>query len=168
MFLHFGGLTKRKGTLTILEAIQEIPLSYRETMAIVFAGKVYPDIYDSFYRLIEDLASTIYIKVFDYFCSNEQIADLCHTTDFIMIPYESEAQSSGIISHAAYHNKPVIGPDNGLLGKIIRRNKLGIALKELTPNALAKSMLESIPYQTETKYKHKNTKELFIETILDK
>ena len=166
IFLHFGGLAKRKGTLTLLEAIKEIPLKEREKMALVFAGKVYPDIHDAFYPMVDELSKTIHINVFDYFCSNELIADLCYTTDFILVPYESKAQSSGAVSYAAYYSKPVIGPSKGLLGKIIRRNRLGIALKSITPQTLAKAMEEAIPYRVETNYKDKIRKELFVEKIL--
>ena len=166
VFLHFGGLAKRKGTLTVLEAINEIPQEQREKMTLVFAGKVYPDIHDTFYRVTGQLKNTIRIIIYDIFCSNELIADLCYTADYLLAPYESEAQSSGVISYAAYYNKPVIGPSHGLLGKIIRRNNLGIALKSITPRTLAKAMESAEPYLIETAYKEKMRKEHFVERIL--
>jgi len=167
VFLHFGGLAKRKGTITILEAVREISPEQRKKITLVFAGKVYPDIHDTFYRLVEELKSSIQIITYDYFCSNELLADLCYTADFLLAPYEAVDLSSGVIGYAAYYNKPVIGPSGGLLGKIIRRYQLGTALQDITPSSMAKAIASAEPYLIESDYKEKTERERFTERILD-
>lgn len=42
------------------------------------------------------------------------------------MPYHLTSLSSGVFGYAAVFNKPVIGPDNGLIGKLIQKYELGI------------------------------------------
>ncbi len=132
IFLHFGGLTRRKGTIDILDSLFKLNDEEKKHYTFIFAGEVYKDIKDEFYSKYNKLKDSINILLFDEFCSYEFLNDLCYTCDCILIPYHNTNQSSGIISYAAYYNKPVIGPANGLLGKIIRKYHLGITIEDLS------------------------------------
>ena len=62
--LHFGALTERKGTLEILNAIlgsNEIVMS---KCCFIFAGKIYEDIKESFYLLVDKAVKKTQIIIF--------------------------------------------------------------------------------------------------------
>lgn len=137
VFLHFGALTSRKGTMEILEAITKMDVSMNDKpICIIFAGKVLKDIKIEFYQKIKELNNKIQLIIYDEFCSYEMIGLLCKRSDYILIPYKNVLQSSGVIAYASYYNTPVIGPSEGLLGKLVRKYKLGITIKDLDSNKL--------------------------------
>ena len=72
---------------------------------------------------------------------------------------------SRVEGHAANYGTPVIGPSQGLVGKLIRRNKLGIALNIITPSALAEAMLGAEPYGLITDYKNQITVPRFLDSL---
>lgn len=168
MFLHFGGLTRRKGTMTILEAVNSMTMGQRSAISIVFAGRVYDDIHDAFFRKIGELQKSVNIRVYDKFCSNEFLADLCKTSDVILLPYASTCQSSGVLGHAAYYGKPVIGPAEGLVGKIIRKRGLGIAIEHITPQTLADVMVRIDKQELLSSYKDATRVDRFIGNIFER
>ncbi|QBN19799.1 glycosyltransferase family protein [Flavobacterium nackdongense] len=134
--LHFGALTKRKGTIDILKAIINADKSSIGNCCFVFAGKIFDDIQTSFYSLVGEAQSKSQIIVFDEFCDYEFINSLCYSSDFILIPYKNPEQSSGVIGYAAQFKIPVIAPKNGLLGKLVRRNRLGFTFDDIDSSGL--------------------------------
>lgn len=167
VFLHFGGLSHRKGTLEILEAISLLPSEKRSRMVFVFAGKIYNAIHNTFYKLKDRLPQDVRIIVFDQFCPNTLLADLCVSSDFILMPYKSTSQSSGLLGYAASYGVPVIGPSSGLVGKLIRRNHLGTPLPSITPEAISNAMCTLTPYSIRSDYKEKLSVSCFINSIFE-
>ena len=165
VYLHFGGLSRRKGTLDILNAVLLIPLEQRRSSVFVFAGKVYDDLKEEFYQLIDLMPSETRMLIYDEFCSNEFLADLCISSDFILAPYHITNCSSGLLGHAAYYGRPVIGPNDGLIGKIIKEYNLGITLSQNSPQCIAKIVAEVVPYRIESEYIEKINVQNFINDI---
>lgn len=138
IFLHFGSLQQRKGCLTILQSIKLLNPIYYKQYVFIFAGKVESKIKDIFYNeYYECINKGARILLFDEFCKNEFLNNLCYTSDYILIPYLNTNQSSGIIGYSAFYRKPVIGPDEGLIGHLIKKYRLGIAIKDLDKFKLA-------------------------------
>lgn len=166
VFFHFGALTGRKGTIKILEAIKHIPLEERKDYVFVFAGKVSPDIKDAFYRMTEELKASVRFVIHDTFVPFELIADLCHSSDCLLIPYNNNIQSSGVIGYASKYNIPVIGPNEALLGKLIRRYRLGVTGDVSDAKCLA-DMMRALPKGKDVPptYSDENTKDAFIKAI---
>ncbi|MBN2703678.1 MAG: hypothetical protein JXR23_05645, partial [Pontiellaceae bacterium] len=73
----------------------------------------------------------------DRFFDEPSMKAIFHQTDWIVMPYLRSEYSSGILAHAAGVATPVIAPDSGLLGRLVRQNQLGICLS-ITPEKLAK------------------------------
>lgn len=138
IILHFGAISERKGSLNILRALSKINLEYHINTTIIFAGVVDQLIKYEFYELINSLDKRVQIIIFDKFCDFEFIASLCYTCDYILIPYLNTNQSSGVLGYANQFKKPVVCPRHGLLGKLVRKHKLGILLPD--------SSVESITY----------------------
>lgn len=168
MLLHFGGMTHRKGTILILEAAKNMTEEQLKDKVFVFAGKVGNDIRDKFYKLIEQLKGKVRIKVYDEFCTFERLADLCHSCDCIVVPYRNYSYSSGVIGYSAQFQKTVIGPSQGILGKLIRRNKLGLTITRFNAESLAKLLIQNESYiERKNDYAEKETVEAFCDTIME-
>ena len=74
----------------------------------------------------------------------EQLADLFASCDFVLMPYTSNCRSSGIMGHAAYYGKPVIAVQGGVIGKTVKRWKLGHLIESSAVHSI-KEVLLNIP-----------------------
>ena len=140
VFVHFGGLTQRKGTLRILEAIDGLSEEERNKCCFIFAGKVYPDIKTALYKKIEELSVGAQIILKDVFCSFAYIASLCKCCNAILMPYDNANRSSGLLGYAAQFKKPVIAPNHGLIGSLVEKYRMGITGNIKDTKALCEMM----------------------------
>lgn len=167
LFVHLGALSRRKGTIEILDAISLIGEERKDEYVFYFAGCVFDDIKDEFYNKFDFLKKNGYsVRLKDEYCSYEFMASLSRSADCILIPYFNTCQSSGILGYASYYKTPVIGPSNGLLGNIIRNNKLGYTLDIITPLSIANAMLEFKPLKVTDGYAKKNDITTFTDIII--
>jgi len=127
LFAHFGGLSERKGTLTIVESFLKLSDEEKRKYVFVFAGKIYDDIKKQFYKAVQEITD-IRIIIKDKFCSDAYLASLCKACNAILIPYKYSNRSSGLLGYASKYHKPLIGPKNGLLADVIKEYKLGIGI----------------------------------------
>lgn len=167
MFVHLGGLGERKGTMNIIEVMEKMTIDELKQNVFVFAGKVGNDIRTEFYQRIQSLQKNANIKIFDERIPFEQMADLCHSCDAILLPYSNTMQSSGIISYASMFGHPVIGPSDGLLGKIIRKYRLGYAC-DVSSDGLLCAIRQFKPMSIDSRYVDSHTIELFYQTVYKK
>lgn len=165
LFLHFGGMARRKGTLEILQAITLLPPERRKHCVFVFAGRVTREIKEEFFGLKASLPADARVLVYDQFCTNEFLADLCLSCDVILVPYRETNCSSGLLGHAAYYGTPVIGPSDGLIGTLIRRYRLGKTLDAVTAESIAQAIGEEVPFRIESEYKEKVNRQSFIDAV---
>jgi glycosyltransferase involved in cell wall biosynthesis len=136
IYSHFGALNERKGTLEILKAISLSNLTLKDKYNFIFAGKINRSIESEFYQLVEQLKNKAVIHIYNEFVDSDFIASLCSTSNYLLIPYKNVCQSSGVLSYAAAFKVPVIAPRLGLLGKLIKRNRLGYLLKDGSSNSI--------------------------------
>lgn len=143
-FLHFGGMGERKGTFTILSAIRLLNDKYRSKALFIFAGVISdPEMHKLFIDEIEKLSNEVNIYFREGFIPFPELGFICEQSDYILVPYKNVAQSSGVIGYAAQFGKPVIGPNDGLLGKLINSYEMGITLSKVDAATLA-STFENI------------------------
>lgn len=150
ILLHFGNLSKRKGSLDILESILYIDKELHDKLCFLFLGKPDDDI-------ISDLRGQIlYYKerydvsvVYDFnFIPYNQIKNIFNESDVILLPYKNPEASSGVLGHAAYSKKIVIGTNIGLIGELIRKYKLGILLDRVDPKNIGQAIKKSFTFDT--------------------
>lgn len=167
VYLHFGAMDERKGTLEILRAIVMMSRVELNKRTFIFAGRVGKDIKEKFYNLADNArekGATIIIK--DEFCSFDYLHSLCHICNCILIPYLLTDLSSGALGYAAVHGKPVIGPSSGLIGELIEDNNLGETMNEVTPKNIKEKILNISDNIYKTSYTEKNSRNSFITTFL--
>jgi len=171
VYLHFGGLTMRKGTLKILEAISIIDEDALRNKTFIFAGKIYDDIKDDFYLKLGELKNKVQILCFDEFCEYDFLGSLCLSSDFILLPYSNVTQSSGIIGYGAQFKTPVVVPNSGLLGKLVKKYKLGYSVDLSTSKSIAEFILNNslnhMKGNIDSKYLEDHQKKQFINQILN-
>lgn len=136
LFIQFGTLCENKSTIEILESIKLLNTEEKGTFTFAFAGKVHDDIKPQFYDLINELKGKVQIVVIDSFCPYETFASMCIACDAILTPYRRTAQSSGLIGYASQFHKPVIAPNKGLLGDLVKSYGLGLVIEDNTPEML--------------------------------
>ena len=129
LFVHFGSLGIRKGTMVILDSLELLTEDDIQKYAFFFAGRIPDTIKNDFYSRIEAVKNKgIQIFVKDAFCDYSFLGELCFECDAILIPYLDTTRSSGIIGYASQYNKPVITPSSGLIGRLVKNYKLGYLL----------------------------------------
>lgn len=167
VLLHFGGITERKGSMHIMDSLKHLSEDERKTFVFIFAGKIYADIKKQFYKEYKALKEECNILMYDEFCSYKFINDLCVSCDAILVPYGNTTQSSGLIGYASHFGKPIVGPSQGLLGKLIRRNHLGLTLDNISGSTLATSYKKVFDYNSSRVYAEYNIKERFCDVVMD-
>ena len=168
VLLHFGMMNERKGTLTVLEAICMIDEQQLKNKVFIFAGQVCNDIRYKFDGYISQLSKKVRIVVYDGFCSFELLSDLCFSCNCVIIPYYNTSYSSGVIGYAALFQKTIVGPSGGLLGKLIKRNKLGLVIEKNNASSLAKIINSDHAYKNRpNNYPQRNSMKAFTKTIFN-
>lgn len=167
VFLHFGGLAKRKGTIEILQAIDKASSDELSNKTFIFAGRIYADIRGDFYNIANRIKGKVQLIIIDKFCPYDQLFNLCYSSDVFLMPYHLTNLSSGVLGYASLFQKTVIGPSNGLLGNIIRKYKLGITIDEIAPDNILGAVLQKDKPTVSTDYASNNRLENFIHTIFN-
>ena len=126
LVIHLGTLSSRKGTLTVLDMINNSNKEELQNYCFVFAGVILDDIRDRFAEMANKLSTKTQIIVIDDFLSFEKLASLVYSCDKVLLPYKRTDSSSGIIGYCAQFCKPVYVPNSGLLAKLVTRFKLGL------------------------------------------
>lgn len=167
VFLQFGSLDKRKNTLTILDAALGMSDKDLSKITLIFAGRLNNGISNEFRKKIEALSRRAQVIVREGFLPFEYLFSLCKTADCLFTCYDNVEQSSGTIGYASLFGTPVIGPNRGLLGRLIQENDLGITLPSITAEEIRRAMLlPQLPIPS-SKYAESNTIDKFAQTIMD-
>jgi glycosyltransferase involved in cell wall biosynthesis len=139
VFLFFGAISKRKGAHLLLNALRLLNADSAAHSAFLFCGQPEPDYRREFEKgcaRLKTERADLQVIMDSRFVPDEEMAALFEQSDMVLLPYTRPDYSSGILALAARARTPVIGPDTGLLGRLIRQYGLG-AVCPITPDALA-------------------------------
>lgn len=168
VFLLFGTLSERKGTLDVLKSLTLLKKEELDKYHFIFAGRLTADISPVFYDNYNEIKNNASITLIDHFCSYELINNLCYSCDVILATHKKTSLSSGVIGYAAHYRKPVIGSSKGLIGKLIRRYEIGYQISEITPanlcSAYSKTLISGV---NASKYEVENNIDAFNTIALD-
>lgn len=171
VLLHPGGMNPYKNTLGILKALDMLDEESRKNLAVVFAGQVTDYIRNDFDILYEKVGSKMQLCLFEGFLPFELMADLFVTSDYVLVPYSVKGQSSGIVGHAAYYGKPVVSTQGGVIGKMVKKWKLGQLLYRSSETSIYQylcSVKNHAKYETTgNTYSEDHSVEKFIATIFE-
>lgn len=125
VYLHPGGMLPYKGTLEMLKAFNTMKPSMLSNITLILAGRVTLPIKEQFMTLYNQLKEKMQVLLMEGYLPDNDLADLFYSCDYVLIPYKVKSQSSGIVGHAAFYNKPVVVARGGIIGKAVRRWHLG-------------------------------------------
>ena len=165
--LFFGAISRRKGADVLLDVLERISPETAQKNVFYFCGEPEPLYREEFTAACERLRSArpdIHLVVENRFVPDGQMMAMFEQADLVLMPYTRPEYSSGILALAARAGTPVLGPPNGLLGRLIRENGLGVAA-ELTPEAFERPV--TMDEELCRKFVARNTVENFSKPILD-
>lgn len=162
IILHAGTLTGRKGTMDVLRMIAQTDEGVLAGCCFIFAGKLYDGIKERFLKEVEVQSKRAQIIVRDEFMEYGTLASMIHTADWVLQPYHETNQSSGIIGYCAQLGTPVIVPDNGLIGKLVKRNQIGSTLSSFD----SVNQIMTLPTENTDKYCITHSRTAFARQLL--
>lgn len=142
VLLHFGVLGERKGVYEALEAFLHLTPAETERLALVLAGPLV-DIDEGRLRgLLRRVEAETRVQLVTRLekIPAETVQDLFGAADLALMPYQGHVGSSSVLVRAAHAGIPVLGPEYGMLGAVIRRHRLGQAVDAARPEALAEGL----------------------------
>jgi glycosyltransferase involved in cell wall biosynthesis len=139
-FLLFGYLTERKGPLAVLDALTLLPSSLAPRLAVLFAGRIDPDLRERLQERRRALLlkfPDLWLRFEDRRLEEVELGSLVSRSDVVLAPYQSFVGSSGVLLWAAQYGKPVLAQEYGLVGRLTREHKLGVSIDTGDPGRLA-------------------------------
>jgi glycosyltransferase involved in cell wall biosynthesis len=138
--LLFGYLTERKGPLAVLDALQLLPSRIAARVAVLLAGRIDPAIRDAIEARCRVLAHDrpeLWLRIEDRRLDRAELAALVARSDIVLAPYQRFVGSSGVLLWAARAGRPVLAQEFGLIGRLTRDHRLGVAVDSSDPARLA-------------------------------
>jgi len=139
-FLLFGYLTERKGPLAVLDALLLLPPEIAARVAVMFAGRVDPELREQISQRQRDLAEHhpgLWLRIDDRGLEQAELASLVRQSDVVLAPYQRFVGSSGVLLWAAISGRPVLAQEFGLVGRLTRDHRLGVSVNTSDPSHLA-------------------------------
>jgi glycosyltransferase involved in cell wall biosynthesis len=141
VLLLFGSLDPRKGVLELLEAFRALPDDLARRACLVMAGETTA----IHHEMTEAMAAlrrrdALQVVHLDTFVSDEEMHSLFRAAALVLVPYQRHVGSSGVVVRAAAAGVPVLGPDYGMLGTLIRDRRLGLSVDTTQPAEIARGL----------------------------
>jgi glycosyltransferase involved in cell wall biosynthesis len=110
---------------------------------LLLIGQVAPKDVEKLARSLDELTrhTALQIILHDAFTPEAEVPIYFQMVDFVLAPYQGHIGSSGILLWAAAAGKPVLAPTYGLMGELVRRHQLGLAVDTTQPQALAQGCM---------------------------
>jgi glycosyltransferase involved in cell wall biosynthesis len=142
IFLMFGALTGRKGIYQLLEAIAQLSPQQCQKLCVLFVGEANPRDRDRIERKIQTLCETKPIQIVRHyeFVPDDDVPAYFQLADVALAPYQKHVGMSGIVQFSAATQTPVLSSDYGLMGELVRRYRLGLAVDTTVPQHLSRGI----------------------------
>lgn len=172
--LYFGAISKRKGFDVLVDAVMSMSDTILDKMRLVICGKPEdPNYFQEQLNRLRCKEPILDLQVEARFVEEAEVQAFFVNCDWVLMPYTRPEYSSGILGLAAHACRPVLGPEEGLLGDLIQRHELGATCR-MTAESLAQ-MLEhavekGIPFNSlkAATYVSERSPEKFATILLEK
>ncbi len=144
IFLLFGKLDPRKGTYQLLEAIRQLPQELSQKLCLLFVGQIPHLEQPKLTSYIAEISAqtSAQVLIHNEFVSESDMPLYFQLADVVLAPYQRHVGMSGILLQAAAAQKPVLASNYGLMGELVRRYQLGVAINSEHPSEIAQAMSE--------------------------
>lgn len=146
LFLLFGEISERKGLLALFDALAHLAPETAAHISVLVAGRIEPPLRELAAKRADALRSVLPLQLSfdDRFLPAEELAGLVRRADVILAPYQRFVGSSGVMLWAASAGKPIITQDYGLIGRLTREHRLGLAVDTTDAAALASAISKAV------------------------
>jgi glycosyltransferase involved in cell wall biosynthesis len=138
IFLHIGTDERRKGLLDVFRAMDRINTN---PPLLIRAGRLKKHTSKN-KALIDRLVSSGKLLCLNEWISEETFDLLMQAADYVLLPYRSFPDSSGILSRAIGHQVPVVASDYGLIGERVKKYGCGLVYPHRDIKALERLLAE--------------------------
>lgn len=141
--LLLGVLDSRKGVYRILQALQLLEPEIQRKLAIILAGPVKPSDETSLHDAIAGARkqTEVHVHLDKRYVPDDEVQTFVEASDVVLVLYQRDhVGSSNMLIRAAVAGVPVLGTDHGLIGRLIRKNRLGDTVNSIDPNAIARGL----------------------------
>jgi glycosyltransferase involved in cell wall biosynthesis len=149
VFLLFGALTTRKGVYQLLDALSMLSPELCQKICILLVGesKLSAEL-ETRIAMMSQLQSIQFVRQYE-FVPDEAVPNYFQAADVVLAPYQRHVGMSGILLLAAAAQKPVLSSDYGLMGEVVRRYGLGLAVDSTRPDAIATGLMHCLLHAPE-------------------
>ncbi len=150
VFLLFGSLTTRKGIYPLLDAVAALPPQLCQRCCLVLIGEsnIEADLESRIKRLCQSHPVQVVRRY--AFIPESEVQSYFQLADVVLAPYQRHIGMSGILLLAAAATTPVLGPDYGLMGAMIRHHQLGLTVDTTSAQAIASGLKHCLSQAPET------------------
>lgn len=149
IFLLFGYLTERKGALVVPQALELLPPSVAARIGVLFAGRVEPALRERLEEARQRLLHArpvLWFGIDDRRLDDAELESLVQRSSVILAPYQRFVGSSGVLLWAARAGRPLLAQEYGLVGRLTREHRLGLAVDASCPAALADAITQMVQH----------------------
>lgn len=170
IYLVFGAIDRRKNIENIIEAFKKLE-THDKNMVLLICGESRDVEYGK--ELLEKINDSLRTSVKNkkmfflhrYF-SEIEMETVFRNASAILIPYIDFFYSSGVLGHAAKHNKPVVASYGGLIAEQVIKYKLGLLVNPTNPDQIADAMFNVLNHESDgLKYLTDNSTSSFVSKI---
>jgi glycosyltransferase involved in cell wall biosynthesis len=130
--LIFGSINKRKGVLSLLDALSGInEKKLLRPIRLTIAGKQGVELVPYISSRVRDINSSefnVIIEVRNEYLSKDEITNLISKSSLLWLGYEDFVWSSGVLGHAIVHSVPVITFPGGLIAELVSSGNFGYVI----------------------------------------
>jgi glycosyltransferase involved in cell wall biosynthesis len=143
-FLYFGTISNHKGFDLLVEAMLRLSTDDVNASLFVISGKPYePKAFEETVDKLRNAPNQVRFELNTSFLPETEMLKVFYESDVVLLPYRRAEYSSGVLGLSAMTGRPVIGPDSGLMGRIIREHRLGKTI-DLSAGNLAEAISHTI------------------------
>jgi glycosyltransferase involved in cell wall biosynthesis len=125
IILHAGTSRREKGLKDLCRAFERLSPAQTQRLLLYRIGQVDPADQPWLQALIKKkLACSV-----QRYVSEDELLAAYAACDWVALPYRDQAEPSGILVHAAAHQRPVLVSDFGLIGEWTRQFGLGLTFR---------------------------------------
>lgn len=137
--LLFGALTGRKGIYETLDALLHLPSQLQSSLCLVLAGQVNLQDHERLVAKIAEIHSASVVQIISQFefLMESEVPVYFQMADIVLAPYQHHVGMSGILLQAAVAGKPVLSSNFGLMGEMVKKYRLGLAIDSSKPSEIA-------------------------------
>ena len=139
-----GSLSARKGISEVVQALMQSPEQIRRCVVLRVVGQPESGHAESITTALKKLEDGgVKLRTDLRFVTDGELDSHIRQADAVLTLYRDFKGSSGIVIRAAHFGKPVISTGEGLLGYLVRHNKLGKTI-DLEQDGILAASLEQL------------------------